>query len=260
MISQTQLLEFFVEVTDYLVDDFDLVDFLHTLTGNAATVSHASCAGLVLTDHHDRVRYMASSDEESKLLEVFQIQNDDGPGLDVITSGRPVVNADLGNASDRWPIFAPAAREAGFQSVHAFPLNMRRQTIGALSIFGPETSRFDPDDVRIVQALADVATIAIIQERTDRIDMITERLQAALNSRIIIEQAKGALARSQTITTSEAFQVMRNTARSTGLKVADIAASVIAELETPGAYPAPWDATRAPSFSGADYDTEPRQI
>ena len=126
MISQTQLLEVLRRGDRLrLVDDFDLVDFLHTLTGNAATVSDATSAGLVLTDHQDRVRYMASSNEESKMLELFQIQNDDGPCLDAITSGRPVVNADLGNAGERWPIFAPAARAAGFQSVHAFPLNMR---------------------------------------------------------------------------------------------------------------------------------------
>ena len=231
MIPQTQLVDYFVQAADTLLEDFDLVGFLHDLTVNAALASGAASAGLVLLDHQDRVRYMASNNEEGKLLELFQIQNDDGPCLDAITGGRPVVNADLGDAADRWPHFAPAARAAGFQSVHAFPLRLRDQTIGALNIFGTELSRFDPDEVRVVQGLADVATIAILQERSrHQAELVTEQLQTALNSRIIIEQAKGALARSESITTAEAFELLRETARSTHQKISEVARSVIADL------------------------------
>ena len=232
MISVTQLLDVFVDVTDILVEDFDLVDFLHTLTVNATKVSGAAAAGLVLTDHHDRVRYMASTDVEGTLLDLFHIQNQDGPCLDAITIGRPVVNADLEQAGDRWPMFAPAARAAGFQSVHAFPMKLREETIGALTIFGAGTWRFDPDDVRLVQALADVATIAVLQERKRHdAEAVTEQLQSALTSRIVIEQARGALARAESITPVEAFEVMQVTARSTGQKLADIALAVIADLQ-----------------------------
>jgi GAF domain-containing protein len=234
MLSQPELLEVFVEATGTLVDDFDLIAFLHGLTGNAARVSGAVAVGLVLTDHQDRLRYMASSNEEGRMLELLHIQNDDGPGLDAITSGSPVVNADLGEAVIRWPIFAPAARAAGIQSVHAFPMKLRSETIGALNIFGAESSHFEPDDVRLVQALADVATIALLQERArHRAELITEELEVALNSRILIEQAKGALARSESISVAEAFDVMLTTSRVTGQKLADIARSVIADLEPP---------------------------
>lgn len=232
MMSQPQLLDYMVELTDTLIDDFDVVDFLHDLTVKAANASGAAAVGLVLSDHQGRVRYMASSNEEGKLLELFQIQNDDGPCLDAITSGTPVVNADLGEAGDRWPKFAPAARAAGFQSVHAFPMRLRKQTIGALNIFGLADSRFDPDDIRVVQALADVATIAILQQRArHQTEVITEQLQAALQSRVLIEQAKGALARSQAITPAEAFDVLRTTARTTQRGLGDVARSVIADLE-----------------------------
>ena len=231
MIPQTQLVDYFVKVADTLREDFDLVEFLHDLTVNAARVSGAASAGLVLLDHQDRVRYMASSNEEGKMLELFQIQNDDGPCLDAITGGRPVVNADLGDAADRWPQFAPAARAAGFQSVHAFPLRLRDQTIGALNIFGTEHSRFDPDDVRLVQGLADVATIAILQDRSRHYsEVITDQLQTALNSRIIIEQAKGALSRSESITLGAAFELLRETAQSNHRKISEVARSVIADL------------------------------
>jgi GAF domain-containing protein len=236
MLSQPELLEVFVEATGTLVDDFDLVDFLHTLTDNAARVSGAAAVGLVLADHHDRVRYLASSNEEGRLLELLQIQNDDGPGLDAIISGRPVVNADLGEATCRWPIFAPAARAAGLRSVHAFPMRLREETIGALNILGATPSHFEPDDVRLVQALADVATIALLQERArSRAEPITEQLEGALNSRVVLEQAKGALSRAESITVPAAFDIMRTTAQLTGRKLTDIARSVLADLGPPEA-------------------------
>jgi len=234
MIPRAQLLDYFVELTDTLIDGFDVVDFLHDLTVKAAVASGADAVGLVLADHQGRVRYMASSNEEGKLLELLQIQNDEGPCLDAILRGVPVVNADLGRASGRWPTFAPAASAAGFQSVHAFPMRLRTQTIGALNIFGADDSRFDPDDVRVVQALADVATIAILQQRDrSESELITEQLQAALQSRVTIEQAKGALARSQSISPSAAFNVLLTTARSTRQGLAEVARSVIADLEAP---------------------------
>ena len=233
MIPQTELLNFFVEMTDTLVDDFDLVEFLHTLTNKAALVSGAASVGLVLTDHQDRVRYMASSNEDGKLLELLQIQNNDGPCLDAITHGIQVANADLGQAEDRWPMFAPAARAMGFQSVHAFPMRLRNQTLGALNIFGTDSARFQSDDVRVVQALADVATIAIIHERLrQEAELVATQLQNALNSRIVIEQAKGARARSEGISPAQAFDLIRNMARSTGRRLHDVAAAIVNDLDT----------------------------
>lgn len=232
MISVTDLSEFFVEVADTLVDDFDLVDFLDNLTDRAAVVSGAAAVGLVLADHRGRVRFMASSNESGKMLELLQIQNDEGPCLECLTTGRPVVNADLAHAADRWPAFAPRAIEAGFQSVHAFPMRLRSTVIGALNLFGAEDARFQADEIRIVQALADVATIAILQERTlAQAETLTEQLQGALNSRIVIEQAKGALAQADRITTAQAFDLLRTQARSSRRRLVDVAHEVLAGLE-----------------------------
>ncbi len=234
MISVTDLSEFFVHVADSLVDDYDLVEFLNDLTEKVSTVSGAAAVGIVLSDHRDRVRFMAASSETGKLLELFQIQNDEGPCLDCVTSGTPVVNADLGNAADRWPVFAPRAIEAGFRSVHAFPMRLREDVIGALNLFGTEDSHFDPQEVRVVQALADVATIAILHERNlSQAEVLTEQLQGALNSRIVIEQAKGALAHADGISTSEAFNRLRARARSTHTRLVDVAEAVLADQENP---------------------------
>lgn len=231
MISVPQLADYFVEAADTLVDDFDLVAFLDRLTARAATVSGAAAVGLVLSDHRSRVRLMASSNESGETLELLQIQNQEGPCLDCVTSGVAVVNADLEGAMERWPTFAPRAIEAGFRSVHAFPMRLRHEVIGALNLFGNEKALFAEDDVRIVQALADVATIAILQERhLAKAEVLTEQLHSALNSRIVIEQAKGALAQSGGISLVEAFNVLRARARSDRRRLVDVAEEVLAQL------------------------------
>jgi len=138
---------------------------------------------------------VAASSQAARLLELFQLQNDQGPCLDCFRAGQPVAAADLAAAARRWPRFAPAARQAGFAAVQALPMRLREQVIGALNLFRARPGPFDPADVRVGQALADVATISLLHERgMRRSDALNEQLQAALNSRVLIEQAKGKLA------------------------------------------------------------------
>lgn len=231
MISTEGLTNVFVEIADTLVVDFDIVDFLHRLTDHAAVVSGAEAVGLMLTDQRGELRYMAASNETGKMLELFQLQNAEGPCLDCYSTRQPVVNADLATATERWPKFAPAARAAGFRSVHAFPMRLRDSAIGALNLFGRADVEFQPEEVRVVQALADVATIALLQERAiTRSEQLTEQLQGALNSRVVIEQAKGALAQLESISPSKAFEILRTQARSSQRRIADVAAEVLDEI------------------------------
>jgi GAF domain-containing protein len=228
MISAERISDLFVEVADTLVDEFDVIDFLHNLTVHAAGVSEADAAGLMLTDQMGRLRFMAASTPNAETLELFQLQNSEGPCLDCFTRGAPVVNADLAHAAPRWPNFAPRAIELGYQSVHAFPMRLREHIIGALNLFGSTDALFDAADVRVVQALADVATIALMQERTiRRAEELTEQLQSALTSRIVIEQAKGAVAALEGITTDDAFELLRNRARSSQKRLVDVAQAVL---------------------------------
>ena len=230
MISTTHLSTAFVDVADTLVDEFDVIDFLHNLTDHAAAVSGAGAVGILLADHQGVLKFMAASNEAARLLELFQLQESEGPCLDCYRTGAPVVNADLSGALGRWPVFAPAALAAGFQSVHAFPMRLRERTIGTLNLFGRDHMHFAPDEVRVVQALADVATIAILQERSIAIaETLTEQLQSALNSRIVIEQAKGAVAERLGVSVDEAFVVMRSQARSSGIRLVDVAAALLGD-------------------------------
>lgn len=234
MISTGQLSHVFVEVADTLVDDFDVVDFLTKLTEHAAAVSGADAVGLVLADQRGNLQFMAASHPGAEVLELFQLQNAEGPCLDCFHSREPVVNADLAHASDRWPTFAPRATRAGFHSVHAFPMRLRDRTIGALNLFGTGDTVFGPDDARVVQALADVATIAILQERSiANAEVLTEQLQGALNSRVIIEQAKGAIAITEGVGVDEAFTLLRGRARSGGRRLVDVAREVLTGAAAP---------------------------
>jgi GAF domain-containing protein len=228
MISTEHLSNLFVDVADTLVADFDVVDFLTTLCEHATLVSGADAVGIMLTDHRGDLRFMAASNDAGRNLELVQLRLGEGPCLDCVRTKEPVVNSDLA-LTDAWPAFAPSAIEAGFHSVHAFPMRLRDQAIGALNLFGASEMRFEPNEVRVVQSLADVATIAILQERSiARAEALTEQLQGALNSRIVIEQAKGALARLEGISVDQAFEQLRQRARSSRQRLVDIAAEVLA--------------------------------
>lgn len=236
MISAERLSDVFVEVADTLVADFDLVDFLHNLTERAAAICDALAVGILLADQHGHLQFMAASTEPAKLLELFQLQNSEGPCLDCFHTKEPVINSDLTQALERWPVFAPRAIAAGFGSVHAMPMRLRNEVIGTLNIFGSDVGRFDDSDVRVVQALADVATIAILQERSvQRAETLTEQLQGALNSRVVVEQAKGALSRMRNVSIEEAFALLRAYARDNQLRLVDVCRVVLTD---PGSIPA----------------------
>ena len=187
------LSETFVELTDTMVAGFDVIDFLHVLTDRSVQLLDVSAAGLLLADPRGELRVVAASSETARLLELFQLQNDQGPCLDCFRTGAPVQAADLAAAAARWPQFAPAARQAGFAAVQALPMRLREQVIGALNLFRADSGRgWAPAGIRVGQALADVATISLLHERgMQHSDILNEQLQTALNSRVIIEQAEG---------------------------------------------------------------------
>src|SRR6478672_10496999 len=221
------LSETFVELTDTMVADFDVIDFLHVLTSRSVELLNASAAGLLLADPRGELRVVAASSEAARLLELFQLQSDQGPCLDCFRSGRPVAAASLG-ADRRWPRFAAAAGQAGFSAVQALPMRLRDQVIGALNLFRDTPGAFDPASVRIGQALADVATIGLLHERSmRRSDTLNEQLQTALNSRVIIEQAKGKLAERLGIDVSQAFTILRDQARNRNQRLSDLARAFV---------------------------------
>ena len=226
--SAARLAEVFVEVSDAPTGEIELSNFLQMVTVRAAEVVRSDAAGLLLADPQDRLRVVAGSNEGTEVLELFQVQHQEGPCLECFRAGAPVVNADLAGAAGRWPQFAPRAVAAGFRSVHAIPLQLRHATVGALNLFDSHTGRLQPDDIRIVQALADVATIRMLQARAVRGGkVLTDQLQADLDARIVIEQAKGAVASVHRISVDRAAELMVEYSRRHRRRLRDVAQALV---------------------------------
>jgi GAF domain-containing protein len=217
-----------VELADTLVADFDVVELLSLLADRCVEVLDVAAAGLLLAGPCGDLRMMASSSEAMRVLELFELQAQEGPCLDCYRSGQAVVNQDLASVNGRWPRFAPEALAAGFGSVHALPMRLRGSVIGALNLFHAETGEMRSADIDAAQALADVATIAILQHRATLEGQVVNQLrQHALNSRIVIEQAKGVVAEREGLDMEQAFTALRNHARNHNLRLVVLAEDVI---------------------------------
>ncbi|MEJ8644478.1 GAF and ANTAR domain-containing protein [Streptomyces sp. MS1.HAVA.3] len=226
--NEQLLAKTFVELADTLVADFDLIDFLRLLTDRCVGMLDVSAAGVLLADRAGELRVMAASDEQVRLLELFQLQNDEGPCLECFHTGAPVTVPDLGVEAARWPRFASQARRSGYSAVQALPMRLRDEVVGALNLFRSTPGSFDPAATPIAQALADVATISLLQQRSSqRTSLLNEQLQTALNSRVLIEQAKGKLAERQGIDMEQAFTALRGYARAHNLRLSDLARAFI---------------------------------
>ncbi|MGX5186193.1 GAF and ANTAR domain-containing protein [Streptomyces avermitilis] len=226
--NQQLLAKTFVELADNLVADFDLIDFLRLLTDRCVGMLDASAAGVLLADREGKLRVMAASDEQVRLLELFQLQNDEGPCLECFRTGTPVIVPDLTREADRWPRFVTAAHRSGFGAVQALPMRLRDETVGALNLFRAAPGPFDLIGTPMAQALADVATISLLQQRSSqRSTVLNEQLQTALNSRVLIEQAKGKLSERQNIDMERAFTALRGYARAHNRRLSDVARAFI---------------------------------
>ncbi len=228
MSTQQRLVEVFVELADTLVDDYDVIDFLHTLTEATVELLDAQAAGLMLADERGTVQVVASSSEESRLLELFELQHEEGPCIDSYRQGSPVTNIEATEAERRWPGFGEAIKASSFTSVHALPMRLRTEVIGAMNIFLARPGALSEADIALGQGLADIATIGLLQERVGiEKNVLADHLKSALSSRVLIEQAKGMYAERHRVAVSVAFTTIRAHARNTGQPLRNVASQVI---------------------------------
>ncbi len=217
----------FVSLSNSLVNGFDLVELLSGLTADSAQLLDVASAGLLLADKRGVLHVMAASSEGTRNLELFQVQRDDGPCLDCYRSGSAVSVADLSSEAGRWPQFVPAAKAAGISSVHAIPMRLLDDVLGALGLFGSGVGALNEDDLSLGQALAHVASVALVagQALADK-NTVVEQLQNALNSRVIVEQAKGFLAHRGALDMDQAFARLRQYARNHNQRLTAVAQAV----------------------------------
>jgi GAF domain-containing protein len=225
-----RLAQTFVELADTLVAGYDLMEFLQTLTERCVELLEVDAAGLLLVGADGALRLVAASTEQARMVELLQLQHDEGPCPDSFRTGRAVIVSDIGSpeAAARWPRFAAAAAELGLAGVHSLPMRLRDQVIGTLNLFTSTAGSLDPAVARAARALVDVATIGILQERAIRErELVAGQLQTALNSRVVIEQAKGILAERLQTSPDEAFLLLRRYARNHNHALTELAGDVI---------------------------------
>jgi GAF domain-containing protein len=229
----------FVELADTLVADFDLIEFLSMLADRCVELLASAEVGLALVGQRG-LQMMASSSERMRVTELLEVQLEEGPCFDCYRMGLPVLNQRLASAESRWPRFAPRARESGFQTVHAVPLRLRDEVIGAMNVFDASLHEMTQRESNLLRAFADVATIGILQERTVKQQSdLSVQLQGALNSRIAVEQAKGIVAERLKVDMDTAFWMIRSHARNHGTLLSAVADALVrgslsaAELDSP---------------------------
>ncbi|MCU1359008.1 MAG: two-component system response regulator [Ilumatobacteraceae bacterium] len=228
----------FVSLADTMIDEYDVIEFLGLLAERCVELLDTVEAGIMLADERGNLQAVAASSERTRLLELFELQNEEGPCLDAFRTGEIVMSADLAGDLGRWPRFAARARADGFASVVSLPLRLRREIIGALNLLSDDHRPLSADDVALAGALADVATIGLLQERTVRESRTSAgQLQMALTSRVLIEQAKGVIAARRDIDIDAAFEVLRGYARRHGRKLTEVARAVVHDqfvIDEPG--------------------------
>ena len=225
---EERIADTFVELADTLVAEFDAIDFLHTLVDRAVDLLDADAGGIMIADQTGGLEVVAASSHEVRLVELFELQHEEGPCLEAFRTGLAVTRVDPKAMRTSWPRFTPRLEAAGYASAQAVPMRLRAEIIGALNVFRVSPGALQPSDMKLARALADVATVGLLQERTIRArELVAEQLQGALNSRILIEQAKGVLAERSGLDVDAAFTVMRTHARTHGLPLAGVAADVV---------------------------------
>jgi transcriptional regulator with GAF, ATPase, and Fis domain len=236
MPNEREVLRALVEVADTFVDDYDVVDFLHGLAVRCVTLLDVDEAGVMLMDANSTLRYVASSSEQMRLVELLELQHEEGPCLDAWRAGQMTMSTRAEDAAKRWPTFGTHARDAGLESLAGVPMRLRLNQIGALNLFSRRPGGLSDDDRHIAQAMADIATIGILQERAIHDGhVVSTQLQSALESRIAIEQAKGILAEHASISVDDSFILLRTYSRANNGKLTETAHNVVSGALSPTA-------------------------
>jgi GAF domain-containing protein len=240
MTREADVVRSLVEMADTLVDDYDVVDLLTGLTDRCVNLLGVSAAGVMLASPSGSLGLIASSSEAMRLLELFELQAEQGPCFDAFRSGEPVRQENLVAGAGRWPAFADAALQAGFQSVSALPLRLRDVTLGALNLFSADRAPMDEADVIVARAFADLASLSIVQHQISaEAQRLNEQLSSALTSRVVIEQAKGVISERAGISLAEAFVRLRNHARNKNLRLTEVAKAAVDGALDPAAWSPP---------------------
>jgi GAF domain-containing protein len=234
MAGQNILVDAFVDLTETMVVNFDLVEFLHELTVRCGLVLDADAVGLMLADDRNRLRLIAASSEQTQLLDFLKGNADDGPGLVAFQTGQTVCCPDLSLDDQGWPGFSDQVRDAGFRAVHAVPMRLHAEIVGVMTLFFRSPTDLPAAGARTARALADVATVGLVQQRAIRERQVLARqVRSAFDDRVLVELAKGVLAERLHIGVDEAFAAMRHHAGASDRRLTDLALRLAVAVDEP---------------------------
>lgn len=231
-LRETRVLSAVVSLVDSLLDDFDVVDLLTELTERCAELLDVASAGFLLADPLQRLHLLAATSEQTRELELFQLQAEEGPCIECYRTGEPVLVADVREQAQRWPQFVPAAVGAGFTAVHAVPMRAAGSVLGALGLFDTRTGELNEADLLVGQTLAHIACVAILQEHPPTAVTVVSPLRSALAARVLVEQAKGFLSEMLGVSVDQAFRILRIYSRARGEHLTDVARELIRDRHT----------------------------
>ncbi|MEE6169132.1 MULTISPECIES: GAF and ANTAR domain-containing protein [unclassified Mycolicibacterium] len=228
-----QLAGAFVGLADTLVADYDVAEFAQRLVDRLTTLLPVSEAGIMLGDGNQHLHVFASSSESTRLLELLQVEANAGPCLEAYFTRQTVPVPEIQETRDRWPAFAECAAEYGFSAAFALPLRLREESVGSVNLLRTQPGPMSASDLAVGQGLSDVATVGILHHRIlMRAEVVNQQLHSALNTRTIIEQAKGVLAERGGIDMDKSFALLRAHARRTNQRLADLARAVVDGVDT----------------------------
>ena len=219
----------FIEVANALASDYDVGEFLHMLVGRCSEALNSDAVSVLLEAQEGTLQLAAATSERMRELEDLEIRLGQGPCVETYRQGAPVSAGDMRKEQDRWPATAPKAMEIGLLAVNAFPLKVDGDSVGAFNVYREAAGALSDEELRLTQAFADVATVGILRDRkVSEAERRAEQLQGALDSRVLIEQAKGVLAERQGISTELAFDMIRRYARNHHRKLRGVCQQIIA--------------------------------
>ncbi len=228
MYDQSLFLQTLSRFAKVLPAQYDLELALAELTESVAAVLGLCGSGVTMAED-GRLRFVTAVSPASGELERIQEQEQSGPCQDAYDTGEAVCVTDVRVETTRWPEFAAAASRLGVAGVAGIPMRLTNHTIGALNLYAPEPREWSEDDIAAAAVLADVATSYVINaSKMRQQQQLSEQLQQALVSRVVIEQAKGITAQKHAVTVDEAFHLMRGHARSNNASIRAVAEAIVA--------------------------------
>jgi transcriptional regulator with GAF, ATPase, and Fis domain len=224
--------EAFAAASAAMVRGDNAASTVHVLAADCISLLRAHTAGILIRTADDDLELLAATSHQATELELHQANNGSGPCFDAIKTGYAVAAAD-DEIQTRWPRFAVAMQKTGLCAVHAVPLRWHTRVLGGLNLFWTEPVWLNDEQAATAQAFGDICSLALMQApAVPEAGQLDERLRAALESRVVIERAKGVLSQDEGLDMASAFQRLVQLSEAAQVPLTDTATMIVNQTFT----------------------------